>query len=131
MVALTGTASESVLRDIQRELDVIGEDVIVRPTKFDRDELKFEIVPVSRDKKKQQELGRLIAKVIPEKLGIETEVLADGTIGGIVFCPPSIGHLASSRLLKDAPQSSPVCIWRNSTIHVLTGERSDYLRRTT
>jgi ATP-dependent DNA helicase RecQ len=92
LAALTGTASEPVLRDIQRELAVEGNDAIVRPAKFDRDELKFAIVPVPRDKK-LGELARLVGEVIPERLGVEPDVLASGACGGIVFCPHKGGAL--------------------------------------
>jgi ATP-dependent DNA helicase RecQ len=92
MVALTGTASESVLRDIQRELQVEADETIVRPSKFERDELKFEIVRVPKGQK-ASELARLIGTVIPEKLGVEPDVLASGACGGIVFCPHVNGGL--------------------------------------
>jgi ATP-dependent DNA helicase RecQ len=92
LAALTGTASESVLRDIQRELEVDDGEAIVRPTKFARDELKFAIFPVSKGKKRQ-ELVRLIAHMIPEGLDIPPDVLASGACGGIVFCPHASGKL--------------------------------------
>ena len=86
MAALTGTASEPVLRDIKRELEVQEDEAIVRPRDFHRDELKFEIVHVPKGRK-AAELARLIGQVIPEKLGIESDLLASDTCGGIVFCP--------------------------------------------
>lgn len=92
LAALTGTASESVLRDIQRELEVDGGDAIVRPAKFARDELKFAIFPVLKGQKRQ-ELVRLIARVIPESLEVAPDVLASGACGGIVFCPHAGGTL--------------------------------------
>lgn len=92
LVALTGTASESVLRDIQRELDVDDSDAIVRPNRFARDELKFEVVPVPKGQK-GQELTRLLAHTIPQRLGATPDVLASGACGGIVFCPHVNGKL--------------------------------------
>lgn len=92
MVALTGTASESVLRDIQRELGVESENAIVRPHEFAREELKFEIVPVQKGKKPAA-LVELIKKSLPEKLGIQPEDLTSNAHGGIVFCPHVNGKL--------------------------------------
>jgi ATP-dependent DNA helicase RecQ len=107
MVALTGTASESVLRDIQRELEVMDNHAIVRPANFERGELKFEIVPVPKHKK-HQELARLISELIPEKLGVEPDVLTSGACGGIVFCPHVDGDLGifkvASNLSLNLPQ---------------------------
>ena len=109
LVALTGTASESVLRDIQRELDVESSDAIVRPTEFARDELKFAIFPVQKGQKRQ-ELVRLIAQTIPEKLGVDPDILASGACGGIVFCPHVNGTLGvfevADALRKSLPQFS-------------------------
>ncbi len=43
LLALTGTASRSVLRDVQRELDIGSPDAIVTPESFDRKELEFRV----------------------------------------------------------------------------------------
>jgi ATP-dependent DNA helicase RecQ len=106
IVALTGTASEPVLRDIQRELEVAGNDAIVRPSEFDRDELKFEIVPVLKDKK-HQELARLIDETIPERLGADPDLLASGACGGIVFCPHVNGRLGVFEVAAELSQRLP------------------------
>lgn len=92
IVALTGTASESVLRDIQRELAVEGEEALIRPREFARDELRFEIVDVPA-RRKGHELARLIGTVLPERLGVQPDLLASGACGGIVFCPHINGSL--------------------------------------
>jgi ATP-dependent DNA helicase RecQ len=106
MVALTGTASESVLRDIQRELEVMGNHAIVRPADFERGELKFEIVPVPKHKK-HQELARLISELIPEKLGVEPDILASGACGGIVFCPHVNGDLGIFKVASNLSSNLP------------------------
>ena len=106
-VALTGTASESVLRDIQRELEVEEDEAIVRPGQFARDELKFEIIPVSKGEKFGA-LTELIGTVIPERLGVEPGLLASEACGGIVFCPHVNGKLGvynvATHLGKALPQ---------------------------
>ncbi|MCH2141053.1 MAG: RecQ family ATP-dependent DNA helicase [Phycisphaerales bacterium] len=43
LLALTGTASRSVLRDVQRELEINDPDAIITPQSFDRKELQFRI----------------------------------------------------------------------------------------
>lgn len=46
IIALTGTASQNVLTDILRELNIRDPDAIVTPANFDRAELKFEVIKV-------------------------------------------------------------------------------------
>lgn len=46
-IALTGTASENVLIDIRRELNITDREAVVRPKSFDRAELQFEVRKVS------------------------------------------------------------------------------------
>jgi ATP-dependent DNA helicase RecQ len=43
MVALTGTASQLVLIDLKRELDIHEMDAVIRPKTFDRPELNFDL----------------------------------------------------------------------------------------
>ncbi len=92
LVALTGTASEAVLRDIQRELGVEEDEAIVRPGRFAREELNFEIVPVPAGRKGGS-LVHLLSTVIPRRLGVDRDDLASGACGGIVFCPHVNGSL--------------------------------------
>ena len=126
LAALTGTASESVLRDIQRELEVDDSDAIVRPAKFARDELKFAVFPVPKGKKRQ-ELVHLIAHMIPEGLDIPPGVLASGACGGIVFCPHAsdklgvfevaahlrreLSQFAAGRHADQCPNDQPVAFY--------------------
>jgi superfamily II DNA helicase RecQ len=53
LVALTGTASQLVLIDLKRELDIQEMDAIVRPATFDRKELNFNLVRCPNDHKNQ------------------------------------------------------------------------------
>jgi ATP-dependent DNA helicase RecQ len=106
MVALTGTASQSVLRDIQRELKVESSEAIVRPAKFEREELKFEVVPVQKNEK-LLELVRLIGHDIPEMLGVDADILSSGACGGIVFCPHVNGKLGVLEVAENLGKSLP------------------------
>lgn len=90
VLAMTGTASYAVLRDIQRELDITDHDAQITPNNFDRKELRFEIVPcASRDK------GIELAKVL---VGLHKRFKIrdlqsfwsrrrESPITGLVFCP--------------------------------------------
>jgi ATP-dependent DNA helicase RecQ len=106
MIALTGTASESVLRDIQRELDVEADEAIVRPGEFARDELKFMIIPVPKSAKADK-LAYLIGTVVPGVLGVEPHDLASGACGGIVFCPHVNGKLGVYKVAVNIRNTLP------------------------
>ncbi|MGO9613518.1 MAG: DEAD/DEAH box helicase [Dissulfurispiraceae bacterium] len=51
IVALTGTASQLVLIDLKRELDIQDLDAIIRPDTFDRPELNFNLVKCPNNEK--------------------------------------------------------------------------------
>ncbi len=53
LVALTGTASQLVLIDLKRELDIQNFESIIRPDTFDRPELNFNIVKCPESEKAQ------------------------------------------------------------------------------
>jgi len=80
IVALTGTASQLVLIDLKRELNIVDLDSIVRPRTFDRPELTFNLVRCPNDDKE---------KMLETVLGAIGNRLGDGRaedVGwGIVF----------------------------------------------
>ncbi|HEU0114985.1 MAG TPA: DEAD/DEAH box helicase [Thermomicrobiales bacterium] len=86
ILALTGTASETVLRDVQRELAIDSDDAIIRPSAFDREELTFKVVAAAQTKKIDV-LANLLTNDIPGLLDVDPDMLASGACGGIVFCP--------------------------------------------
>ncbi len=90
IVALTGTASTAVLKDVKRELEITDYDAIITPKSFDRKELHFKVVQSSSERKKQ-ELVELTDRVIPGYFGKNTsgfyKTKEDRTNCGIVFCP--------------------------------------------
>ena len=51
LIALTGTASRAVLKDVQRELQIEDFDAIITPKTFDRPELNFEVILCSSSEK--------------------------------------------------------------------------------
>ena len=77
IIGLTGTASDSVLKDIKRDLEIADKSSIVLPSSFDRKELNFEIVPCKLENKYD---------VLKEKLLSLTNVDEKGQCG-IVFAP--------------------------------------------
>lgn len=90
VLAMTGTASYAVLRDIQRALEITDPEAQITPNDFDRKELRFEVVPcATRDK------GAELAKVL---VGLHTRFKIrdpqtfwnrrrESPITGLVFCP--------------------------------------------
>ncbi|MCK4394072.1 DEAD/DEAH box helicase, partial [Candidatus Bipolaricaulota bacterium] len=92
-VALTGTASQLVLIDLKRELNIGDSDAVVRPDTFDRPELTFNLVrcPSSRkDTMLESVLG-----AIANRLGV-TDVSREAW--GIVFSykPKELSNLLGS-----------------------------------
>ena len=90
LVALTGTASSAVLKDVQRELQIKQYDAIITPKTFDRPELSFIAVDTTV-RHKYNAIEELLMNVLPTNLGIESgqidRNLNKETCCGIIFCP--------------------------------------------
>lgn len=92
LLALTGTASRVVLRDMLRELNIDqnSANALIRPETFDRPELYFEIDRVHAGDSPEAAL-RGVLNVLPEKLGLpRQEIFAPygrDTASGIIFVP--------------------------------------------
>lgn len=90
LVALTGTASRAVLRDLQWELQITDFDAIVTPTSFDREELAYAVLH-EKSGHKQFVLESYLKNTLPSELGLPPESLsrreASRTYCGLVFCP--------------------------------------------
>lgn len=90
LLALTGTASPAVLRDVLRELeiDASAEGAVQRPANFDRPNLHYRVI---QHNARQPQLNDIIRTLIPEALEVPVEDLArlraGDTRSGIVFCP--------------------------------------------
>ena len=132
LLALTGTASRAVLRDILIELhlDRSDPDSVIKPESFNRDELTFEVVTSSPGETRARLIGAV--KAIPSALGARPGKFFDQGSRppnlGVVFCPhvngefgvlsvaddlrgavtPHVGYYAGS-----APRGVPKPTWQH------------------
>jgi ATP-dependent DNA helicase RecQ len=92
LLALTGTASRAVLRDVLTELDIdrSRSDAVIRPISFDRSELEFDIVKTSP---REDGLAALrgVMNGLPARFGLPRtdfyRVAGRDTASGIIFVP--------------------------------------------
>ncbi|PWH15813.1 MAG: hypothetical protein DDG58_10500, partial [Ardenticatenia bacterium] len=89
LVALTGTASKIVLKDVQRELGIESIDAVITPKTFDRDELSFTVIPCRSEEKRACVSGLL--ERLPAAFNLDRSVFfrpaGTQTHAGLVFCP--------------------------------------------
>lgn len=89
ILGLTGTASRSVLKDVQRELGILDFDAIVTPTSLDRPELKFRVVHCHSSEKQARLRGYLAS--LPSQFGISSNAFfqprGKHTMSGLIFYP--------------------------------------------
>ena len=89
IVALTGTASYTVLADIQREIGIDDEEAKIQLSTFDRPELRFNLYTVPSNKKRSKLSD--ILKAIPNQLSVDADSFYEPnehrTHSGIVFVP--------------------------------------------
>jgi ATP-dependent DNA helicase RecQ len=101
VIAMTGTASRSVLRDMRRELEIQSYESLISLDNFDRPELNFK-VEVCHSNDKFDVLEKILKK-IPEKYP-DKETFYDlkdnSTNGGLVFMPHVNGPLGVSETYK-------------------------------
>lgn len=115
LLALTGTASSAVLKDVQRELNIMGYDAIVTPKTFDRKELSFNIYDC-KNESKENLLNYLLFKELPRIFKQPSssfhELNDDETNCGIVFCPNVNGEFGvwevRNSILQFSPHSNPL-----------------------
>ena len=122
LIALTGTASRAVLRDVllSLEIDRSRSDALIRPESFDRSELEFEIMQSSPVDPAATLRGILIA--LPQKFnrGQADFFRAAGreTASGIIFVPrvnsENYGILDAKEIVRNATQS-PVAVYSGSS----------------
>jgi ATP-dependent DNA helicase RecQ len=90
VLALTGTASRAVLKDLQRELKITDFEAMITPTSFDRRELNFLVVS-AKSEDKESVLRALLQQGLPARFGVAGETFrskGDGeTYCGLVFTP--------------------------------------------
>lgn len=89
LMALTGTASRAVLKDVKIELDISDFEAVITPNTFDRKELNFEIIRVNSSGKYAKLQGYL--KTLTSKFNIPEQIFfasqGKKTCSGLVFCP--------------------------------------------
>ena len=106
LLALTGTASNSVLRDVQRELQIDEFDSIITPKTFDRQELSFGVYESPSDQKFTILKG-VLQRILPQNFNLSAStfygIRNKETHSGIIFCPHrsgSFGARDNSILIK-------------------------------
>lgn len=90
LLALTGTASRTVLKDVQRELQIEDFDAIITPKTFDRKELKFIILSCKSNEKFATLKGYLTNKLpslFNKNLSNFYNSRGKDTYSGLIFCP--------------------------------------------
>ncbi|MFC1662111.1 RecQ family ATP-dependent DNA helicase, partial [Gemmatimonadota bacterium] len=89
IVALTGTASRIVLKDVTVQLGIEEFDALITPKTFDREELSFHVLSAPSPQKQARLEGFLRSLPTSFGLGVETFFRPRGedTHAGLVFCP--------------------------------------------
>jgi ATP-dependent DNA helicase RecQ len=94
LLALTGTASHSVLRDVQRELQVYDFEAVITPSTFDREEINF-IIRHAKSSQKFDVVSEILTHVLPQKFNQSLDIFFDTrekhTNSGLIFCPHTNG----------------------------------------
>jgi len=90
ILGLTGTASRAVLRDVQRELQLMDFDSVITPKTFDRANLHFMVLS-AKSSEKWGSLEGLLGQRLPSLFGVTTGQFfganGENTYAGLVFCP--------------------------------------------
>ncbi|QRN85480.1 RecQ family ATP-dependent DNA helicase [Clostridia bacterium] len=107
LLALTGTASNSVLRDVQRELQIEDYDAIITPTTFDRKELKFTVKTVASEEKNLVLKG-FLHSYLPQQFRTTAASFyaANGKSSacGLIFCPHVNGQFGIVKISRYASE---------------------------
>ena len=138
LLALTGTASRAVLRDMLNDLDIDQgrPDAVVRPDSFDRPELEFQIRRTS-PREDAPSVLRGTMNGLPRKLnGRESDFFRPNrakTAAGIVFVPNATGKPYGVRATQRTVQKAigaPVTVYSGRDPDDGAPERSDEWPRT-
>lgn len=90
LLALTGTASRAVLKDVQRELQIEDFDAIITPKSFDRKELKFSVIRCNSAEKFTRlkgYLGQMLPSLFSTSFATFYQPRGRNTYSGLIFCP--------------------------------------------
>ncbi|MEM1913681.1 MAG: RecQ family ATP-dependent DNA helicase [Thermofilaceae archaeon] len=122
-IALTGTASQNVLTDILRELNIHDPNATVVPESFDRAELKFEVIKV-RAEERFVYLNSLLKNILGYRPGQPVHTLPSGLIFTYFANDKCLGaYRIQNELHKAFPE------WRG-LIEVYTGAKPSGFRGT-
>ena len=134
LLALTGTASRVVLRDMLADLDIDRNrsDALIRPGSFDRKELRFEIFRTSPIESPEAVL-REVPNVLPGRFGLpRTEFYRPSgrdTASGIVFVPTVntwVFGLVDARKIVKSATDTQVAIYSGKAPKQLNLNRDSY-----
>ena len=102
ILALTGTASFSVLTDIQIQMAVSDQEAVVMPKSFDRSELRFEVIAGPANQKSNA--LNMFKHQLPRRLRLNPGSFylpkGDDTNGGIVFVPHVNGSYGVTQVAR-------------------------------
>jgi len=108
LVAMTGTASRIVLKDVQRELGITAFDAIITPNTFDRPNLHYTILQCHSSEKSRRVQGFI--NRLPSDFRVEQATFLEPNRGeetfcGLIFCPHingEFGVVSQAREIKSA-----------------------------
>lgn len=104
LIALTGTASRAVLKDVQRELLIDDFDAIITPKSFDRPELKFRVIHSTSQEKAARlkgYLGQMLPSLFNTTISSFFETRGKGTYSGLIFCPHVGGEFGVEQVAQE------------------------------
>ena len=130
LMALTGTASRSVLKDVQRELEVLDVEAVITPQSFDRPELHYTIVRCDSNEKATN-LRALIKHRLPGRFGVPAEAFfrtgAGNSYCGLVFCPHVNGPYGVDGVAEDLRRSGvEVGLYSTTTPNSVRGRETSW-----
>ena len=111
ILALTGTASTAVLKDVKRELEINDYDAIITPKSFDRSELHYRVFKSSNDGKPKL-LEKVVNDYIPDQFR-QTQASFfnqknDLANSGIVFCHHVNGDFGVQKVCSKLTTYAPL-----------------------
>lgn len=118
ILAATGTASRSVLRDMRRELDINELEAVVSLENFDRPNLRYEIITCKSGEKFDRLFKTLLD--LPAKFAQSStffDLRDEQTHGGLIFLPHVNGKFGvgeTYKLLRDKEFGQKVGIYSGS-----------------
>jgi ATP-dependent DNA helicase RecQ len=95
LVGLTGTASFSILTDVQVGMNLREEEAVILPESFDREELVFHVEQVQARRRRAglKSLHRRLPRLFEKNPQTFFQTKGRDTNGGLIFCPHVNGSL--------------------------------------